>query len=151
MDIDNVDSTGLAAANCASLFVVECSIAKTELAQLQNILVDAIDRLMKSFSALDAATAGNQTLHSNVASAVTALQFQDMANQLIGHVSNRLEQMEHMTTELYAMLERTCSKPGEGQSERMPSLPAIVAQAQSIMAKKVVRQSGLDEGEVELF
>ena len=76
-------------------------IASHDLERLQTLLSDACDALMASFhgvneqlrdlkAAGDAAGPGMDSAQRHLITAITALQFQDMASQLIAHTSRRL-------------------------------------------------------------
>jgi hypothetical protein len=65
-----------------------------DLGRLDTIITDAIDRLMESFGTIQALAAEREAPEISRAAfeAVTALQFQDMATQLIAHCRRRLDQ-----------------------------------------------------------
>lgn len=71
--------------------------ASNDLQRLQTLLSDACDTLTSSFLSADAdidglaSSLGNlQQVRAHLARAITALQFQDMATQLIAHTNQRL-------------------------------------------------------------
>ncbi len=79
----------------------ECAAIASDLERMKELIADAGDRLLASFSAVSAqlpAFAGDESqrrsLARTVAGAVTALQFQDMATQLIQHAQRRLQVLE---------------------------------------------------------
>lgn len=71
-----------------------------------------------------------------VQSAVTALQFQDLASQLIGHTGSRLSMVEAMTLP---------AKPGN------PGMRVVDQAALARTAHNPVSQNGMSSGAVELF
>jgi hypothetical protein len=74
----------------------ECAAIAADLERLKTLITDAGDRLLMSFNTVSARlpTPGRSGAAADIAgaigSAVTALQFQDMAAQLIGHAQRRL-------------------------------------------------------------
>lgn len=88
------------------VLAAETGSARAELDQLRELLADAIARLVTSFGALyglaergQASAPGggiNADFARQVNDAVTALQFQDMANQLVGHIDSRVAVIERL-------------------------------------------------------
>lgn len=80
--------------------------ARDELARLRSLIDDAAERLLSSFnvigeiSARGMAQGASQDMEDAVGNAVSALQFQDMANQLVGHAARRIEVLERITATL---------------------------------------------------
>jgi hypothetical protein len=90
----NPDAQDAATVHRAAL---ECQAIAADLERLKTLIVDAGDRLMASFNVVG--TLAPQPAHSEeqqrrlagaIATAVTALQFQDMATQLTTHAQGRL-------------------------------------------------------------
>src|SRR5262249_11178360 len=115
---------------------LECAAIAADLERLKTMIADAADRLMASFnvvSTLAAKTAGNaedeRRIAVAIASAVTALQFQDMANQLTSHAQRRL-----------ASQQETLTKISDGVD---PLLATTRLQP--------VRQVGMGAGSIDLF
>lgn len=122
-------------------------IATNDLERLQVLLEDACDTLMQRFYASmdglartrealgQAPSAELDAAFSQLGSAVTALQFQDMASQLIGHTGRRLRNCADL-------LARECmgdDEDGTAVVEAPPLRPNPVTQAE------------MDAGSVELF
>jgi hypothetical protein len=65
-----------------------------DLGRLDTMIADAIDRLMVSFATIQELASEREApeIARAALDAVTALQFQDMATQLIGHCRRRLQQ-----------------------------------------------------------
>ncbi len=125
-------------------------VASTDLERLQRLLSGACDSLMAHFCG---ATGELQTLlhqaavepedrapqlhkaMQHMAGAITAMQFQDMASQLVNHTSHRLR---HCADRLAS---QTMGDDGDGQAviEQAPLRPNPVTQAE------------MDAGSVELF
>jgi hypothetical protein len=79
----------------------ECALIENDLERLKSLINDAGDRLVISFNKVTAVLAELSVDHGQrdrmdhaVRGAVTALQFQDMATQLIGHAQRRLSVLE---------------------------------------------------------
>ena|GEM_PF-2556285 len=114
----------------------ECAAIAADLARLNSLISEAGDRLLASFDAVHrnvppAAPAPERAaLEEAIRSAVTALQFQDLALQLTQHAQRRL-----------TVLEQT--------------LATLAAQAQDPLAvttrMQPVRQIGIGAGSIELF
>ena len=119
-------------------------IAINDLERLQTLLGKACDGLLAGFhgasraaDAMQGADAGAvEPLRAHLAAAVTALQFQDMASQLIAHTKSRLH---HCADRL------ACAAfPGDEDEG------AIVVSAAPIRGNPVT-QSEMEAGSVELF
>ncbi len=120
-------------------------IASNDLERLQTLLQDASDGLMQRFYAamdhlqalrpgLDDASALDAALQE-MGGAVTSLQFQDMASQLIAHTHRRLRN----GADLLAREAMGDDEDGETVVEAAPLRPNPVTQAE------------MDAGSVELF
>lgn len=84
---------------------VQAQSAREELGRLRSLINDAGERLMSSFNVIaeisvrrDAIPSGEIT--EAVDNAMSALQFQDMAGQLVGHAVRRIELLERITEPL---------------------------------------------------
>lgn len=123
--------------------------ASNDLDRLQTLLADACDTLMQRFSSTsehiralrshphteeDSDAVFNDVMQ-NLGAAVTALQFQDMASQLINHTHKRLRScVDRLAKEAFADDEE-----GAGVMEDVPLRPNPVTQAE------------MDVGSIELF
>jgi DNA-binding transcriptional regulator YbjK len=80
--------------------------ARSELDRLRSLIDDASERLMLSFGEIGEISARHiqreqmQDMACAVDNAVSALQFQDMANQLVGHAVQRIELLERIAGSL---------------------------------------------------
>ncbi len=90
----NLDAQDAATVHRAAL---ECQAIAADLERLKRLITDAGDQLLASFNVMgDLAPQATQndearqTLAGAIATAVTALQFQDMATQLTSHAQGRL-------------------------------------------------------------
>lgn len=114
----------------------ECAAIEADLERLKTLVNDAAGRLLGSFNefvALEDAACRNseqrQRIESAIGTAVTALQFQDMATQLTGHAQRRLAALETCLRTLY----------GGGASGGL------------LEGAQPVRQSEMSAGSVDLF
>lgn len=80
------------AARLAAEMQDELLAAGTELERLERLLGDAVDQLLERFARAHALAAerGDAALQQELRAAMTALQFQDLASQLISHSRRRL-------------------------------------------------------------
>lgn len=131
-------------------------VATHDLDRLQRLLTDATETLLGHFygalsqiSQLSRLAATQpvlpeHTLHqtrAHLAGAVTALQFQDMASQLINHTHRRLQ---HCADQL------AHDGPGPGAAHPHTGHPAAPAQS-ALLQRNPVAQDEMHAGSVELF
>lgn len=116
----------------------ECAEIAADLARLNALIADAGDRLLASFNTVSAALPGFDggepqqiQLRDAVAAAVTSLQFQDLAAQLIRHAQHRLDVL----------------------SAHLRALPAPAADGLPVAAPRPqpVAQGAMCSGPIELF
>jgi predicted nucleic acid-binding Zn-ribbon protein len=114
----------------------ECAAIEADLERLKTLVNDAAGRLLGSFNefvALEQQASRNseqrQRIESAIGTAVTALQFQDMATQLTGHAQRRLAALESCLRALY----------GEGTGGVL------------LENSQPVRQSEMSAGSIDLF
>jgi hypothetical protein len=113
-----------------------------DLQRLQILLTDACDTLTSSFLSADADIEGLasglgtlQPVRAHLARAITALQFQDLATQLIAHTHQRLRNCaDRLAADTFAG-----DEDGAAVIEAAPPRPNPVAQDE------------MDAGSVELF
>lgn len=127
------DAAGPAGSDAAR----ECAAIAGDLERLRTLIADAGDKLMVSFSRVQALgprvqmnPADEAELRSAVMTAVTALQFQDMATQLLQHAQRRLNVLERCVSSL----SREVNDPLLASTRMQP-----------------VRQSAVSAGSVDLF
>ena len=126
--------------------------ARSELGRLRSLIDDASDRLMASFgvigelsaqqlaSSQGAASEQAQDMERAVGNAVSALQFQDMANQLVGHAAQRIELLERIAESLRRL-------PDVSMEELTDAVEATVCARQD----GPVAQACMTGGSVDLF
>ncbi|MGA0611522.1 hypothetical protein [Caldimonas sp. KR1-144] len=113
--------------------------ANNDLDRLQRLLSDTCDALLASFhGALSAVPAqGCEALRGELHRAVTALQFQDMASQLIHHTQQRLRSCaDQVAREAF-------SDDDEGDESAYVAPPPL--------RPNPVTQDEMDAGSIELF
>jgi hypothetical protein len=114
----------------------ECAAIEADLERLKTLVNDAAGRLLGSFNEfanLEEQAVRNMEerarIQSAIGTAVTALQFQDMATQLTGHAQRRLAALENCLRSMYG------EKLGNGLLEQ----------------PQPVRQVEMSAGSVDLF
>lgn len=139
----------------------ELSGMRREIAQARELLHDAVEKLVTSFmkiSALAHAEVGKVAggvsvqeakglaacIKSEVDSAVTALQFQDMIDQLLNHTLKRLDILEQALTE-------AGGPEGYIDGGMLAQPSATAGDVSGLSAAKPVLQKHMDPGDVELF
>lgn len=123
-------------------------VATNDLDRLHGLLADACDTLMQRFTDAsqhighlmdshpdESSRAGLQRLMVDLGGAVTALQFQDMASQLIHHTNHRLRSCaDSLAREAFG-----ADEDGAAVVEDMPQRP------------NPVTQDEMDAGSIDLF
>jgi hypothetical protein len=116
---------------------LECEAIAADLERLKAMIADAGDRLTASFNVVGAleshavrAKAEQDRFASALSNAVTALQFQDMANQLTAHAQRRLTSLREALIKL---------------SDGVDPLLTTTTRLQP------VRQTGMGAGSIDLF
>lgn len=114
----------------------ECAAIAADLERLKTLIAEAGDQLAASFGVVGAAVgalgrddAERRRLAGAVATAVTALQFQDMATQLTAHAQRRLAALQDCLRVLGA-----AADPLAANTRLQP-----------------VKQAGMGAGSIELF
>jgi chromosome segregation ATPase len=128
-DLQSRDQAGQGAAQ-------ECALIEADLERLKSLINDAGERLLLSFNEIAAVLPTLATTDAQraqvveaVHTAVTALQFQDMATQLTGHAQRRLSVLE----------------------ERLRSLSDDAARGLQMVQSHPVRQVEMTAGSIDLF
>ena len=125
--------------------------AHSEIGETREILKDAIDRLMPAFTAMRAQDVV-PVMNPSKREAFSALQFQDISDQLLAHAQTRLASLLHEVDLLVTALER--GAPQHGAAER---LSRLVDQANDNLADldvsllKPVGKAHLGTGDMEMF
>jgi methyl-accepting chemotaxis protein len=93
----------------------------------------------------------NSTIKNDVGKAVRCLQFEDMVNQLLQHVSRRVEQVSSATNDFSTAVNGFTS-PGDKQNSEYYYEKAKEAVGRMNQAlSRAVAQSSVDEGGIDLF
>ena len=115
----------------------ECAAIASDLERLKALITEAGDKLLVSFNRVNeitprlAAQANDRdALNRAIGSAVTALQFQDMATQLTQHAQRRLTHLEKALSRLAEEAHDPLTAPTRMQP---------------------VRQTGMGAGSIDLF
>jgi hypothetical protein len=89
--IDTKSSTrDLEVAAAGHAFSAEIGAAQADLERLDAVLVDAAGKLLECFGAIAELSKGREEFALPLGRAATALQFQDLASQLIAHTRSQL-------------------------------------------------------------
>lgn len=112
-------------------------VVSNDLDRLRRLLDDASDSLMNHFTQANEHLAGGavQEARAHIAGAITALQFQDMASQLITHTSKRLRNCADR------LARDTMGDDEDGQ--------AVIEEAP--LRPNPVTQDEMDAGSIDLF
>jgi hypothetical protein len=135
----------------ASRLASQVDSAQREIGETRAILKDAIDRLMPAFTAMRAGDA-RPVINPSRREAFSALQFQDISDQLLAHAQARLN---FLLQEMEAVIATLAA--GEERPEVVHQLAQLVASANGNLADldanllKPVGKSHLGTGDVELF
>ncbi len=135
----------------ASRLAAQIDSAQREIGETRDILKDAIDRLMPAFTAMRSGDT-RPVINPSRREAFSALQFQDISDQLLAHAQARLN---FLLQEMEAVI-ATLAAGGE-RPEVVDQLTRLVASANGNLADldanllKPVGKSHLATGEVELF
>jgi hypothetical protein len=125
--------------------------AHGEIGETRTILKDAIDRLMPAFTAMRAGDT-TQVMNPSRREAFSALQFQDISDQLLAHAQLRLALLTEQVDLMLKALE-----PGPTQISSATRLSELVDVANDNLADmdvsllKPVGKAHLGSGDIELF
>ena len=126
--------------------------AHHEIGETREILKDAIDRLMPAFTASRSQDPPQHAINPSRREAFSALQFQDISDQLLAHAQARLSLLLQEVNLLVGALQ-----PGNDHENITGRLTQLVEQANDNLADldisllKPVGKAHLGTGDVELF
>ncbi len=141
----------LALHELASRLSSQVDSAHSEIGETRDILKDAIDRLMPAFTAMRAQDLA-PVMNPSKREAFSALQFQDISDQLLAHAQARLSLLLHEINVLMDAFE-----PGNAQNDVTQTLSRMVEQANDNLADldvsllKPVGKAHLGTGDMEMF
>ncbi len=144
-------ATLLAYHELASRLFSQVDSAHHEIGETREILKDAIDRLMPAFTAMRAQDT-IPVMNPSKREAFSALQFQDISDQLLAHAQARLGQL---LQEVELLL--TAIQPGAQPEVSTSRLAQLVNQANDNLADldvtllKPVGKAHLGTGDMEMF
>jgi methyl-accepting chemotaxis protein len=110
-----------------------------EVSKLNDTMMGAVEEL----------SATSTQVERDVHTAVTSLQFQDMASQLVTHASKRMDAIQSILEGIASIEQRH-----QAGSDRLAILKAVVQEATSLVEKmrhNPVKQISVDAGDIELF
>lgn len=122
----------------------------SELQQATSLIRDAINDIDHSFRAIGARH-GDGDIQDGVATAVRALQFEDLVRQILEHVISRMDQLSRLTTELADQAAH--DREGDCMAQLARLRERLAADRLNLRADRhrAVTQSSMDEGDIELF
>ncbi|MBL8522381.1 MAG: hypothetical protein JNN20_01710 [Betaproteobacteria bacterium] len=126
--------------------------ARREIGETRQILKDAIDRLMPAFTATRSHDSPERAINPSRREAFSALQFQDISDQLLAHAQARLAMLQQEVDLLMNALQ-----PANHSADMVAKLTALVEQANDNLADldlshlKPVGKAHLGTGDAELF
>lgn len=151
---------GEAVADLVAEMEAQCREAHGEAMQLQGVLADGMEKLLASFQQLtrlvevrhdlagvDAMSGVAEEVDREVGRAVTALQFQDLASQLVERGRRRMDLVVLLAGAIESWRQDAASDPraaGEALRDR-------VAEFRSGLARASVQQASMTPGAAELF
>ena len=146
----------LAVHELATRLASQVDSAHSEIGETRAILKDAIDRLMPAFTNMRAQDKV-PVMNPSKREAFSALQFQDISDQLLAHAQSRLAILLTEVGTLTAALQPCTAPPGNGYADTSAELVRLVEQANDHLAEldislmKPVGNDHLGTGEIELF
>lgn len=149
----NASTWGAGLADAGKALSVEIAASRADLQRLDALLADAVATLLESFGAISALCAGREGFAVPLERAVTALQFQDLASQLIAHTRVRMDDMTRIGEELDSLDASLAAgkAPAAALAESGARLTACARVMSANNLRQPVRQRELDEGSIELF
>jgi len=136
----------------SELIQAQIEAACADLAQTGELLDEAVDQLNQSFNALGEGLMQEQDdrtdtspLLPHVHSAITGLQFHDLASQLLQRIRQRLEGLSEIAAAA-AMSDGPATDWDQSRQTLMEQQSALEQRLQNRL-----RQQNLDSGDIELF
>jgi len=153
---DSVQDTDRAISNIAAQ---DMNFALCSTGQMEEVMHTVTRMNETRAGAIDSLSDVARLLESEVNTAVTGLQFQDIVSQLMRHIEKRVASMTSLTSTLTALNRTVVEAVDRGDSEAVraavsreaPQVMLNVAELETINAGNPVRQKRLQHGEIELF
>jgi methyl-accepting chemotaxis protein len=120
--------------------------SKKEVEDMMSMVGRVNDRMVLAVEEL---TLTSADVKNDVRTAITSMQFQDMASQLVGHVGRRMEAISSILEGIASI-----KQSNQKDSNQLEHLKRIVREATDLVEKtrhNPVRQVSVDAGDVELF
>jgi methyl-accepting chemotaxis protein len=120
--------------------------SKKEVEDMMSMVGRVNDRMVMAVEEL---TLTSADVKNDVRTAITSMQFQDMASQLVGHVGRRMETISSILEGIASIKQSNQKDPNQ-----LEHLKRIVREATDLVEKtrhNPVRQVSVDAGDVELF
>ncbi len=136
----------------SELIQAQIEAACADLAQTGELLDEAVDQLNQNFNALGEGLMQGQDggdsspLVPHVHSAITGLQFHDLASQLLQRVRQRLEGLSEIAAVAAAMSDDPVPDWDQARQTLIEQQSALEQRLQNRL-----RQQNLDSGDIELF
>jgi hypothetical protein len=149
----NASTWGAGLADAGKALSVEIAASRADLQRLDALLAGAVATLVESFCTIVALSAGREEFAIPLERAATALQFQDLASQLIAHTRLRMDDMTRIGEEL-DRLDASLAAGKAPAAALAESGARLTACARAMLANNLhqpVRQRELDAGSIELF
>jgi methyl-accepting chemotaxis protein len=86
-----------------------------------------------------------------VGQAVTALQFQDMTSQLLGHTRRRIDEIGALLKSLDGIGSIAAAAAQGRETQTLDALERALAKAREATAHNPVAQASIDSGSIDLF
>jgi hypothetical protein len=149
----NASTWGAGLADAGKALSAEIAASRADLERLDALLADAIATLVESFGALSVLCRGQEEFAIPLERAATALQFQDLASQLIAHTRARMDDMTRIGEELDRLDASLAAgkTPAAALAESGTRLTACARVMLANNLRQPVRQRELDAGSIELF
>ena len=162
----------------SGIVVREQQVMDEELCRMSDLIQEAASKLRQCFSSmseqitlqsaqlclrsaedLDKDTqcllSTTNNISEHVGTAVRALQFEDIIQQLISHSRSRANEMEKMFVSIHSQIDKLYNSENQAMEEIIVSLKTcqdeINAIREALQLNNPVKQQSLDKGDVELF
>lgn len=129
-------------------------LVQQEQQHISTVMADARSFYAQVDSSAQQISSVAERVAQQVRQAVTSMQFQDMATQVIGTVSRRLEAAEELLDNLVALPVPDCPDADLSSADQLQQLMLLLHSATTLVQQShhnPVSQKSMDEGDIELF